>query len=392
MFHYFQFILVFAMMHPFLSAAQNNKKIDGYTLKNVNGYNVFVENKALKQNNSRTEEALTLLSRQLAQIDELDIKDEVLRHFKRVPIFMDWQQSEGGAVYHPSKDWLIQNGYIAEKEKSVNIVNINNFIDWSQQNQPYMMLHELTHAYHDIVLGDNYAPLLQAYNAAMRQKLYEAVDYYDGSNILKNKKAYAATNDHEYFSELTEAFFGKNDYYPFNRADLAKHDPRAYQLLQDIWQDKNKAIKNIESTVFEPNRYYSFSTAWQGEGKSLDVVNDGKNNQLQLAQTANVSGQQWKITDIGGGYYRLTTAWQGENKSLDVVNDGDNNKLQLAQTADVSGQHWKITDIGDGYYRLTTAWQGENNSLDVINDGKNNQLQLAPTADVSGQKWKIKLQ
>jgi len=140
---------------------------------------------------------------------------------------------------------------------------------------------------------------------------------------------------------------------------------------------------------FDTRSYYRLTTQWQGDGKSLDVVNDGKNNQLILAQTDNLSGQSWKITPLAGGYYRLTTQWQGNGKSLDVVNDGKNNRLILAKTANVSGQFWKITPSGDGYYRLTTQWQGDGKSLDVVNDGKNNQLILAQTDNVSGQFWKI---
>lgn len=140
---------------------------------------------------------------------------------------------------------------------------------------------------------------------------------------------------------------------------------------------------------FDSRNYYRLTTQWQGDGKSLDVVNDGKNNQLILAPTDNVSGQSWKITPLGEGYYRLTTEWQGIGKSLDVVNDGKNNQLILAKAANVSGQFWRITPAGAGYYRLTTQWQGNGKSLDVVNDGKNNQLILAKTANVSGQFWKI---
>ena len=49
------------------------------------------------------------------------------------------------------------------------------------------------------------------------------------------RKAYAATNYKEYFAELTEAYFGKNDFFPFNRVDLKKYDPTGYQLMQDVW-------------------------------------------------------------------------------------------------------------------------------------------------------------
>jgi hypothetical protein len=42
-------------------------------------------------------------------------------------------------------------------------------------------------------------------------------------------------------------------------------------------------------------------------------------------------------------YYRLTTNWQGECKSLDIVNDGNNNRPILAKSGDFSGQHWKVS-------------------------------------------------
>src|SRR5438128_9561481 len=125
---------------------------------------------------------------------------------------------------------------------------------------------------------------------------------------------------------------------------------------------------------FDSTSYYRLTTQWQGDGKSLGVVNDGSNNKLTLADTISYANQGWKIISLGNGYYRLTTAWQGDGKSLDIVNDGSNNKLTLTNTANASGQFWKITPVGvSGYYRLTSAWQGDGKSLDVVNDGKNNQ-------------------
>ena len=51
------------------------------------------------------------------------------------------------------------------------------------------------------------------------------------------------------------------------------------------------------------------------------------------------------MKSLGNGYYRLTTLWQGDGKSLGVINDGVNNKLQLANTGNFSGQLWKLTPI-----------------------------------------------
>ncbi|OAD21295.1 carbohydrate-binding module family 13 protein, partial [Candidatus Thiomargarita nelsonii] len=93
---------------------------------------------------------------------------------------------------------------------------------------------------------------------------------------------------------------------------------------------------------FNGNYYYRLTTMWQGDGKSLDIVNDGKNNNRPiLATTGNYSGQYWKITQVKPGYYRLTTMWQGDGKSLDIVNDSkNNNRPILAPTGNYSGQYW----------------------------------------------------
>lgn len=146
--------------------------------------------------------------------------------------------------------------------------------------------------------------------------------------------------------------------------------------------------QSVYSQTFETG-YYRLTTQWLGEEKSLDVVNDGANNQLQMAHTANQTGQFWKITALGNGYFRLTTLWQGEGKALDVLNDGKNDKLQLAKTENVFGQYWKIASVGNDHYRLTTKWLGEGKSLDIQNDASKNKLRLADSGNYSGQFWKI---
>ena len=48
-------------------------------------------------------------------------------------------------------------------------------------------------------------------------------------------KAYAATNQEEYFAELTEAYFGHNDWFPHNREELRKYDPRGFKMIEEVW-------------------------------------------------------------------------------------------------------------------------------------------------------------
>ena len=48
-------------------------------------------------------------------------------------------------------------------------------------------------------------------------------------------KHYGLNNHKEYFAESTEAYLGVNDFYPFVRAELQKHDPRMYKVMEAVW-------------------------------------------------------------------------------------------------------------------------------------------------------------
>ena len=45
----------------------------------------------------------------------------------------------------------------------------------------------------------------------------------------------AIENEQEFFAEMTECFFGTNDYYPFVRGELMTYDPAAYDLVRKLW-------------------------------------------------------------------------------------------------------------------------------------------------------------
>lgn len=48
-------------------------------------------------------------------------------------------------------------------------------------------------------------------------------------------RAYAMTNPQEYFAETTEAFFSRNDFYPYDIRELKAHDPSMFELLAELW-------------------------------------------------------------------------------------------------------------------------------------------------------------
>ncbi|MEM9463433.1 MAG: zinc-dependent peptidase [Myxococcota bacterium] len=136
-----------------------------------------------------------------------------------------------GGVYHPSAQWLEDNGYPAKWAEGIQFGNANNFMTWVEQ-QPAVVLHELTHAWDHQHHGYAQPAVLDAYDQAMAAGLYDAVEYVDGQIL----EAYATTNAAEYFAELTEAYFWMNDFYPFVRADLAAHDPVGLAAVEQAWE------------------------------------------------------------------------------------------------------------------------------------------------------------
>lgn len=104
---------------------------------------------------------------------------------------------------------------------------------------PNFALHELAHAYHDRVLGFDQADIIAAYNKAKAAGKYDKVQRQDSEGRKRLDRAYAMTNHKEYFAECTEAFFSKNDFFPFTREELKAHDPDMFELLKAVWDRPN---------------------------------------------------------------------------------------------------------------------------------------------------------
>jgi hypothetical protein len=134
--------------------------------------------------------------------------------------------------YHPDRGWLVEHGHDPRLARHVHIPRAKELLDrhnWAKH--PYVVLHELAHAYHDQVLTFEEPRIQAAFDAAKSQKSYEEVLLFTGEKV----RHYALTNHKEYFAESTEAYLGVNDFYPFVRAELKEHDPRMFALLEEIW-------------------------------------------------------------------------------------------------------------------------------------------------------------
>ena len=168
-----------------------------------------------------------------------------------------------GCCYHPSKEWLVHNGLSGEKHMCVEVNNAPHYRkDCDLWGIGGVMLHELSHAYHHGMLPNGYAnkEIQRCYELAMKEGLYDSIEYHSGCSSSSSDggamrrstaKAYACTNAMEYWAELSAAFLGGlddkkeyNKWYPFNREQIQKHDPRAYSMLSRLWKvDVNVAGK-----------------------------------------------------------------------------------------------------------------------------------------------------
>ncbi len=122
--------------------------------------------------------------------------------------------------------------------KGIEFTNIRIFQEETNR-MPNFALHELAHAYHDRFLPDGFGneAVQVAYARAKSKGIYDNVARHYGNGRPNTfEKAYAMTNPQEYFAETTEAFFSRNDFFPFDQKELAEHDAEMFKTLEQLWK------------------------------------------------------------------------------------------------------------------------------------------------------------
>jgi hypothetical protein len=200
------------------------------------GFTVIVSDEAIKQ------DAASRLDRKPLDALRLELKTlsglmpaKTLSALHNVLIWVEWNEevkfSNGRtgqvlATYYGGHQLdMLAKGMHPLKAKNITIHRLESL---AREHQPKndsgrcVVLHEMVHAVQDQVLGNNNASIKAAYKQAMERNLLD-------------KKAYAATNELEFFAEMTCAYFDQLDYYPHNNKELKKLDPTTYKLLESIW-------------------------------------------------------------------------------------------------------------------------------------------------------------
>lgn len=202
------------------------------TVKQIEGWTIKVDPQLLtKENEEVATQAFTALANHLQRVKYIVPKDRC-EQLQKLPIWIELKGNLSSMQYHPDRGWLIANNHNPKLAKHVHIPHAKDLYKpstWAKH--PYVVLHELAHAYHDQVLDFDHAEVKAAYDNMKEKKIYEDVLLYTGKKV----RHYALTNHKEYFAESTEAYLGVNDFYPFVRAELKEHDPQMFEQMEKIW-------------------------------------------------------------------------------------------------------------------------------------------------------------
>ena len=208
------------------------------TVKNVEGWTVRVDDRLLKEPEDELgRKALRFLEAKLADIKVVVPGDRVEK-LQRVTIVLDLTHGNLGPMqYHPSAEWLKGNGYSTELAKCVHLPRaVDVATKRNVREQPWVILHELAHAYHDQVLGFEEPRVKEAYENYKKSGHGDKALLYNGNRV----KHYGLTNHKEFFAEMTEAWFGSNDFFPVNRAEMKESEPEIYELMSGVWAAAKK--------------------------------------------------------------------------------------------------------------------------------------------------------
>lgn len=209
--------------------------VPGYTKVTIEGFTVLVADEATNADTSKYErKPMAVLELELKTISGM-LNEKTLKLLQKLPIWVEWDENRllgngraGGAVavyYGGHQANLLADGKHPLKSKTVTILSLRSL---TAEHQPKtdsgrcILLHEFAHAVHDQLVGRENPAVKAAYRQAMERKLYD-------------KEAYLATNDAEFFAELTCAYFDQLGTYPRTRDELKKHDAVGYKMVHDIW-------------------------------------------------------------------------------------------------------------------------------------------------------------
>jgi hypothetical protein len=212
------------------------EQVPGYKPMVIEGFTVILSAETNKHRNDPEfiRKPLEVLEYELRAISAA-MPAKSVDKLRNVLIFVEWDEkkrmSNGRsgtalAVYYGGHQLsLLARGMLPLKAKNVTVLSMKHLTKMHQPEDDAgvcVLLHEIAHAVHDQILGFENPAIRGAFKQALERKLVDA-------------EAYAATNDAEFFAEMSCAYFDQLDYYPKTRTDLKTHDPETFKVMETVW-------------------------------------------------------------------------------------------------------------------------------------------------------------
>ena len=204
-----------------------------HTTRDIEGWSVRVDDRLLKGEGAALgERALTVLNARLVAIT-IVVPEKALAKLRAVTIELDLDYGDlRNMQYHPDAGWLQEHGYSEALAKCVHIPEAEDFLSpFENHRMPWVVLHELSHAYHDQVLGFDEPRVVAVWEKFCASGKYASVLTSPG----QMREHYGINNPKEFFAEMTESYFGSNDFYPFVTGELKQAEPETFALMAEIW-------------------------------------------------------------------------------------------------------------------------------------------------------------
>jgi hypothetical protein len=208
-----------------------------YVERSAARWKVFLERELVDEHADLADAALRRLDKKLGELSQL-LPEHARARLQRLPIYLLLGEEsraggrDNGAEYfqHNAPDFF---EFLDPRwGSSLVIYSARNYVwlddDWALR----VLIHEFGHAWHLEQWMEKQPDILAAWQNAVDQKLYEEVKDLRGRRI---DRAYAATNQLEYFAELSCAYFFRGEYEPFDREALRQHDPIGFAMLEKMW-------------------------------------------------------------------------------------------------------------------------------------------------------------
>lgn len=214
-------------------SAENKPLPSAHANRHIEGWTVRVDGRLLKGEHAAAgARALKLLEARLVAITVI-VPEKSLAKLRGITIELDFDYGNLRAMqYHPDAGWLKEHGYSEQLAKCVHIPEVNDFLSPSENvRMPWVVLHELAHGFHDQVIGFDEPRVTAAWKNFRDSGKYKSVL----TTFGKMREHYALTDPKEFFAEMTECYFGANDFYPFVAGELKQAEPEIFSLLADIW-------------------------------------------------------------------------------------------------------------------------------------------------------------